>query len=534
MSLSSNKLTIEEAVVGPPADVASEDGSRETPRDREGEQRRLRVLIVTPEITALPDCLTRPSSRIVAKGGGLADVVASLVEALDLRNVDVHVALPHYRRMFGVELRSFECEDLRNYKRKLGDARVHLAEDRSFYYRDRVYSYQQQENPDASLAFQREVINHILPQVDPDIVHCHDWMTGLVPAAARRLGIPSVFTLHNIHTERICLAHMEHLGIDAPDFWQSLYYERYPVNYEESRDHNRVDLLASGLLASDYVNTVSPTFLDEIIQGSQGELPVELRCRLAGMREDGLARGILNDPHPSYDPASDPALVKAFDPTMVMEGKRANKIAFQERVGLSVNPEAPLYFWPSRLDPVQKGCQLLTEILHELLVAHTDAGLQIAMVADGPFQKHFHEIVNMHGLHERVAVRDFDESLSRLGYAASDFTLMPSRFEPCGLAQMVAMFYGSLPVVHCTGGLRDSVSHLVPDGGDGNGFVFETFDSGGLRWAIERSMDYFRCDATWRAGETTRVMMESRDRFRSDRMIAEYMRIYKQIAAKQR
>lgn len=113
----------------------------------------------------------------------MADVVASLVEGLDRRNVDVHVAIPHYRRLFGVELGAFECEDLRNYIRKLGDTRVHLAEDRSFYYRDRVYSDQKHENPDAAIAFQREVINNILLKVDPDIVHCHDWMTGLVPAS---------------------------------------------------------------------------------------------------------------------------------------------------------------------------------------------------------------------------------------------------------------------------------------------------------------------------------------------------------------
>jgi len=518
---------------GPSFEISSDDRGGVSLRDREGQsQRKLRVLIVTPEITALPESLARPTFNIVAKGGGLADVAASLVEGLDRRNVDVHVALPHYRRLFGVELHSFEAEDLKNYKRKSGDARVHLAEDRSFYYRDRVYSYQQHENPDASLAFQREVINHILPQVEPDIVHCHDWMTGLIPAAARRLGIPSVFTLHNIHTERISLAHMEHLGIDAPDFWQSLYYERYPENYEESRDHNRVDLLASGIQASDHVNTVSPTFLDEMINGWQGDLPVVIREHLAGMREGGSACGILNAPHPSYDPTSDPALEQTFDPSSAREGKRANKIAFQEQVGLSVNPDAPLYFWPSRLDPTQKGCQLLTEILHELVVAHADVSLQIALVADGPFQKHFHEIVNMHGLHDRVAVRDFDENLSRLGYAASDFTLMPSLFEPCGLAQMIAMLYGSLPVVHSTGGLRDSVSHLHHEGGSGNGFVFENFDGSGFRWAIEESMDYFRSAAIWRAGETTRIMMESRESFRQDRMIDDYLSIYQQISTR--
>jgi len=500
------------------------DGSRVPRSDR------LRVLLVTPEITSLPNGMIGPAPKIVAKGGGLADVAASLVEGLGHRGVEMHVALPHYRRLFGVESDSFEAEGWRNYKRKSALSRIHLAEDRSFYYRDRVYSYHGHENPDAALAFQREVINNILLEVDPDIVHCHDWMTGLVPAAAKRLGIPCVFTLHNIHTERITLAHMEHVGIDAAEFWQSLYFESYPSSYEDSRDHNRVDLLASAILDSDRVNTVSPTFLDEIIQGRCNELPSSIRDHLAGMRESGSAQGILNAPHPSYDPSTDGALVQNFDPLTATEGKKANKVAFQERTGLVVDPNAPLYFWPSRLDPSQKGCQLLTDILYHLVEEHADSGLQIAVVADGPYQRHFHEIVEMHGIRERVAVCDFDENLSRLGYAASDFTLMPSLFEPCGLAQMIAVLYGSLPVVHSTGGLRDTVRHLRADGHGGNGFVFETFDSGGLWWAIDQSMEFHRNDEAWKAGEISRIMSEGRLMFSSDRMLDDYLSIYMQLA----
>lgn len=529
-----HESTVKEAVTQPSRELDDDNRSRERSIAQKGKpKRKLRVLIVTPEITALPDCLATPSLRkVVAKGGGLADMAASLVEGLDQRNVEVHVALPHYRRLFGVEFSTFKAEELKNYRRKIGNTRVHLAEDRSFYYRDQVYSYRHDENPDLSLAFQREVINHIIPDVEPDVIHCHDWMTGLIPAAARRIGIPCLFTLHNIHTERISMAHMEHLGMDTPDFWQSLYCEHYPENYEESRNTNRVDLLASGILASDYVNTVSPTFLNEIIQGCQGELPVAIREHLNEMREGRSACGILNAPHPSYNPEVDPALVQNFEPMTATEGKRANKIVFQKKVGLAVNSNAPLYFWPSRLDPMQKGCQLLTHILHQLVADHADIGLQLAVVADGPFQEHFQEIVNRFGLHSQIAICHFDEDLSRLGYAASDFTLMPSLFEPCGLAQMVAMLYGSLPVVHSTGGLKDSVSHLPPAGGDGNGFVFETFDSEGLRWAIEQSINYFRCDTNWRTKETTRIMTESRKKFRSDRMVEDYLDIYRHITAK--
>lgn len=424
----------------------------------------------------------------------------------------------------------FQNDDWRNYNRKPPNTNLHLAEDRSFYYRDRVYSDGSQENPEVALAFQREILNNIIPRVEPDLIHCHDWMTGIIPAAAQRLNIPCVFTIHNIHTGRQSLAHLEQVGIDAAEFWQSLYLERFPSNYEESREHNPVNLLASGIIASRFVNTVSPSFLDEMIHGQHGGLPEAVRDHLAEMRATGNAAGILNAPHPSYDPALDPALAQPYDPESVLQGKAANKIAFQERTGLSPDSDAPLFFWPSRLDPTQKGCQLLTDILHQVVSDYADAGLQVALVADGAFQGHFQNIADLHGIHDRVAVCDFDEDLSRLGYAASDFTLVPSFFEPCGLVQMIAALYGSLPVVHPTGGLRDTVDALNEDEWTGNGFVFEMSDSGGLRWAIDQAMRFYRNDLEWRSGQVARIMRESKRRFDPKATVESYLGIYERLA----
>ena len=158
-----------------------------------------RILIVTPEITYLPSGMGNMADRLHAKAGGLADVSASLVAALFDLHADVHVALPHYRRMFHIESAQVVSDELAMYRSHLPDSRIHLAEDRCFYYRDSVYSGEN-ENPKLALAFQREVINNIIPSVQPDLIHCNDWMTGLIPAAARRLGIPCLFTVHNIHT----------------------------------------------------------------------------------------------------------------------------------------------------------------------------------------------------------------------------------------------------------------------------------------------------------------------------------------------
>ena len=149
-----------------------------------------RILIVTPEITYLPEGMGNLAGKMSAKAGGMADVSASLVSALHQLGADVHVALPHYRRMFHVETAALVADELRKYKSHLPDERIHLAEDRCFYYRDTVYS-QGDGNLKLALAFQREVINNIIPRVQPDLIHCNDWMTGLIPAAARREGIPS-------------------------------------------------------------------------------------------------------------------------------------------------------------------------------------------------------------------------------------------------------------------------------------------------------------------------------------------------------
>ena len=202
---------------------------------RKAAPKKPRILIVTPEITYLPEGMGNLAGQMSAKAGGMADVSASLVAALFDLGADVHVALPHYRRMFHEETAQLVADELRVYKSRMPNERIHLAEDRCFYYRDHVYS-SGNGNAKLALAFQREIINHVIPEVRPDLIHCNDWMTGLIPAAARRLGIPCLFTVHNIHTHKLTLAQVEDAGIDAAEFWGNLYYSRPPYNYFESRD----------------------------------------------------------------------------------------------------------------------------------------------------------------------------------------------------------------------------------------------------------------------------------------------------------
>ena len=488
-----------------------------------------RILVVTPEITYLPKGMGNMANHLRAKAGGLADVSASLVAALFELGADVHVALPHYRRMFNVDAGRLINEELRAYKRVLPDDRIHLAQDRVFYYRAEVYSDYFVESSNVALAFQREVVNNILPRVNPDLVHCNDWMTGLIPAASRRLGIPCLMTVHNIHTQELTLETIEDNGIDAAEFWDSLYYTGMPSSYEDIRATIPVDLLTSGIFAAHFVNTVSPTFLKEVCEGWHDFVPPQVRAELANKAAAGCATGILNAPDPSFDPRTDELIEERYTPRSHEEGKEKNKCRLQQRLGLCENAHAPLFFWPSRLDPLQKGPQLFTDILYQVVSSYWQDELQIVVVADGPYQEHFHDVVRHHDLHQRVAVCDFDEELSHLGYAASDFTLMPSLFEPCGLPQMVGAIYGSLPIVHDTGGLHDTISHLNTNSHTGNGFVFEIYGSDGLRWAIDQAMAFYRQAADIKGAETERVMTASAMQFTHCVTAKHYFGLYEKM-----
>ena len=490
------------------------------------------ILVVTPEITYLPEGMGNMANVLHAKAGGLADVSASLVGALFRQGADVHVALPHYRKMFHVDVGKLISDELRVYMSHLHNSRIHLAEDRIFYYRDSVYSSYSKDSFLQAMAFQREVINNIIPDVKPDLIHCNDWMTGLIPAAARRMGIPCLFTVHNIHTHKATLAQIEDRGIDAAPFWQNLYYERPPLNYEESRSNNPVDMLASGIFAAHFINTVSPTFLKEVVEGRHPFVPDNIRREMAGKYYSGCASGILNSPDETSTPETDPYIEVKYDAETHVKGKQVNKIAFQTRTGLREDQNAPLFFWPSRLDPMQKGCSLLTDNLYNVVHKYWDQGLQIAIVANGSYQPIFRDIVARHDFYDRVLVCDFDEGLSRLAFAASDFILMPSLFEPCGLPQMTSQYFGSLPVVHDTGGLHDTVEPLNVNTHTGNGFLFETYDDGGLMWAMDEAMRFWSLPPEVKEPEISRVMRESKLRFNHDVTKQEYIKIYENMLAR--
>jgi starch synthase len=354
-------------------------------------------------------------------------------------------------------------------------------------------------------------------------------MTGLIPTMARRIGIPCLYTIHNIHTVKTSLSQMEDRGIDAADFWQQLFFERVPASYEESRDNNLVDFLVSGVFAAHFVNVVSPTFLQEIVEGRHGFVSASLRREMISKWDNDCAIGILNAPDPAYNPRNDEHLTTTYGSEDHRRGKRGNKLALQHMLGLIEEETAPLLFWPSRLDPIQKGCQLLADIFYGLISTYWDQNLEVVFVADGDYQNIFKDIVARHGFEKRVAICDFSEQLEHMAYAASDFILMPSLFEPCGLPQMIAPLYGSLPVAHDTGGIHDTLSDLNVNAGTGNGFIFKTYDAHGLWWAIEQAMKFYQQPVRLKEKQITRIMTESAVTFTHEETAKSYINLYEKM-----
>ena len=488
-----------------------------------------RVLMVTPEVTYLPDGMGQNFNGLNAKAGGLADVSAALISALYHQGADVHVALPDYRSIFNGNSSLFVKRELSKIRNSVPNERIHLAQDRAFFYLNHIYSGNGFENVKISLAFQREVINNIIPKVQPDLIHCNDWMTALIPAMARQLGIPCLFTVHNIHTVKSTLSEIEDRGIDGALFWKNLYFENYPTTYEQIRDAVPVDFLASGVFSAHFVNTVSPKFLKEIVEGQHGFVKSCIQQELANKLNAGCALGILNAPDPSYHPSIDEAQPCMYSATNHVSGKKTNKRIFQKNLGLIQDTQAPIFFWPSRLDPVQKGCQLLADILYNVIDRYWKQNLEIVFVADGEFQRHFKDIVRLHNLSDRVAICGFNDRLARQAYGASDFVLMPSSFEPCGLPQMIGSIYGALPVAHDTGGIHDTVTHLDVSKDTGNGFLFKTFDSGGLSWAIDQAMQFYMMFPDIKKRQICRIMIESAATFNHQVTAQQYIDIYEKM-----
>lgn len=489
--------------------------------------KRPRILICTPEITELPEGMGNAANYVRAKGGGLGDISAALIRYLHQDGrFELHVVIPKYDTKIRdvVPMTAHELDILVPLLHRQG---VHLVTDSAFSQLHAVYE-DSATHPRMrrAEAFQRYIINHLLDELRPDLVHCNDWMTGIVPAAARARGIRSLFTLHNVFTERETPQNVDRSGIDVRRFFTQLYFEHFPDSGNDNWRHNRIDFTASGIFAADVINTVSPTFLDEIVRGDFDDvIPPSVRHAVRLKYGEGRALGIINAPGDSVDPRHARGIVNYWLEDVV-EKKPLNKRLFQEHMGLRLEPSAPLFLWPSRLYP-QKGPELLLAIARRLVERH---GVQIALVANGEpeLERGFQRL--MLTSDGRISLRPFDEELSELGKAGADFVLMPSRYEPCGLPQMECPRFGTLAVARLTGGLRDTVHELDLVREEGEGFVFEEFSPAALEAAMLRAVTFYRQPVEVRRATLQRVMRESFDTCSLAATAREYIRIYESLS----
>lgn len=432
------------------------------------------------------------------KTGGLADVAGALPAALRQAGHDVRVAMPRYRSlreqgvpMTGPIAASFlsagvRAEEQRVWHATEGAVPIYFLDIPAAFERSAVYG----EPDDARrfILFARGVLDAMqhLREVEgwqPDVVHCHDWHTALVinylkSYHAYTFGhIATVFTIHNLAYQ----------GQVHPDVAQlaGLHEGGLVENGLGPGIANSFNFLARGILYADVVSTVSPTYAREILGHEYGE-------RLDGLlrRRQDRVTGILNGIDTvTFDPQTDRHLAASYD-VGDMAGKAVCKAALQERLDLTVAAERPVLGIVSRLVE-QKGLDLLHAVL-PWLMRETDAQVVILGSGQPYLQEAFLRRAEQYP--GRLAVRiGFDPALAQQIYGGSDAFLMPSRFEPCGLGQLISLRYGSVPIVRATGGLADTVR----EGFEGNGFVFHRYDAKDFGDAIWRALQCYRDAASW-------------------------------------
>lgn len=473
-----------------------------------------------------------------AKTGGLADVCGALPVELQRQGHNVAVIIPYYRQVknggheieplhvkFDVPIGSKIVRGRLLRSRLPGsDVPVYFVENDDYFDRPDLYRTKGEDykdNCERFVFFSRAALEAIrILQLEVDVVHCHDWQTGLAPAflhveyahAPGYETVGSLLTIHNLAYQGI-FWHWDMLltGLD----WK--YF-----NWQQMEFYGKLNLLKTGIVFADALTTVSPTYATEIQSDPLG-------CGLEGVlkqRVDALS-GIVNGVHyGEWDPVADPHLAKNYSANNWREGKAACKAALQRELGLPVSPRTPLIGLISRLDP-QKGWDLIAEVMRRWTV---DRDVQWAILGSG--EPVYHELLQSlaQQFPGKVAARlEFNAALAHRIEAGSDLFLMPSRYEPCGLNQLYSMRYGAVPVVRSTGGLADTVRHASPENlasGEATGFCFHDYDAGELEWAVGEAIGcYLKQPDTW----ATIVETGMRQDWSWTRSAAEYAQLYARI-----
>jgi starch synthase len=432
-----------------------------------------------------------------AASGGLGDVAGSLPQALRQRLIGCRIVMPLYddipqslrEEMRFITSLSVPVSWRRQYcgvfEARYGGVIYYLLDNQYYFKRKGLYGHYDDAE---RFAFLSRAALEMLPYIDfkPDIIHCNDWQTALVPIYYSLYysnndwysGIKTIFTIHNIQYQgKYGLELMEDvLGI--PEQATSV------VEYDRC-----VNLMKGAIETANRVSTVSPTYAQEIMDPWYShELDPILRER--SWKLSGILNGIdvIN-----YNPETDPNLYANYS-LADLSGKAENKRKLQERLNLEQNPDIPMIGMVTRLVS-HKGLDLVKASLEQLMNEQTSLQFVILGSGDWEYESFFRAMQDKYP--GRVcACIGFIPELSRKIYAGADIFLMPSKSEPCGLSQMIALRYGTIPVVRETGGLKDSI-HDSGDG-NGNGFTFKNYDSMDMLNAIRRSLEGYWQHDGWK------------------------------------
>jgi len=472
-----------------------------------------------------------------AKTGGLADVAGALPPALKRLGAEVRVMMPRYGSVKERVHKLHEMIRLKEIPVPVGSrtrtasvksaflangqekVQVYFVENKTLFGRKGLYLHPESQEPyrdnDLRFAFFSRSVFEILKQMRwaPDIIHCNDWHTGLVPAYLRTLyaqdpffkSTKTVLTIHNIAYQGDFPA-TSYAATGLPD---------EPALRKSLTAHGKVNYLKAGLVFAHALTAVSERYAEEI--GSGPEFGYGLEDVVRSRARD--LRGILNGAdYLQWDPAHDPLIPHRYG-VRSLDLKRENKKALLEKMGLAFSPSTAVIGIVSRL-ATQKGFDLIGDILDELM----KMDLQLVVLGTGEKQYHtlFTRAAKKYPDKLAVALR-FDNALAHLIEAGSDMFLMPSRYEPCGLNQLYSLRYGTVPVVRATGGLVDTVEDF--DGTTGTGFTFKEYDSRELLAAVQRAVKTFADQAAW-----TKIMKAGMAQdFSWDASARKYLQTYRSV-----